>query len=59
MALSGDKHTPARRRETAQRLIEQFALTGQARQEARTLSGGERRKLEIARALVANLKLIN
>ena len=48
----------AQRRETADRLIEQFNLTGQAGQEARTLSGGERRKLEIARALVTNPKLI-
>ncbi|MCP4249338.1 MAG: LPS export ABC transporter ATP-binding protein [bacterium] len=48
----------AQRREAAEHLIEQFGLTGQARQEARTLSGGERRKLEIARALVTNPKLI-
>jgi len=48
----------AQRRETAGRLIEQFGLSQQARQEARTLSGGERRKLEIARALVCNPKLI-
>ena len=46
------------RREAADRLIEQFKLTGQAKQEARTLSGGERRKLEIARALITNPKLI-
>ncbi len=46
------------RRESAARLIEQFGLTNQARQEARTLSGGERRKLEIARALVTNPALI-
>ncbi|MHC4065509.1 MAG: LPS export ABC transporter ATP-binding protein [Planctomycetota bacterium] len=46
------------RRESADRLIAQFGLTRQARQEARTLSGGERRKLEIARALVTNPKLI-
>ena len=46
------------RREAARRLIEQFALTRQAKQEARTLSGGERRKLEIARALITNPKLI-
>jgi lipopolysaccharide export system ATP-binding protein len=46
------------RRREAHRLIEQFALTNQAHQEARTLSGGERRKLEIARALVTNPKLI-
>ncbi len=46
------------RRQGAQRLIEQFGLTHQAKQEARTLSGGERRKLEIARALVTNPSLI-
>jgi len=48
----------AERLEAAQHLIEQFNLNNQARQEARTLSGGERRKLEIARALVTNPKLI-
>ncbi|MCP4593783.1 MAG: LPS export ABC transporter ATP-binding protein [bacterium] len=46
------------RRESAARLIAQFGLEKQARQEARTLSGGERRKLEIARALVTNPTLI-
>lgn len=46
------------RRETANRLIEQFGLTKQAKQTARTLSGGERRKLEIARALITDPKLI-
>jgi len=46
------------RRESAWRLIEQFGLTRQAKQEARTLSGGERRKLEIARALITNPTLI-
>lgn len=50
--------TSAQRRDHARRLIDQLKLTGQARQEARTLSGGERRKLEIARALVTNPKLI-
>lgn len=44
--------------ESAHHLIEQFGLTRQAKQTARTLSGGERRKLEIARALVTNPKLI-
>ena len=48
----------AARQEAADRLIEQFSLARQAKQEARTLSGGERRKLEIARALVTNPKLI-
>ncbi len=39
-------------------LLEQFGLTVQAAQQARTLSGGERRKLEIARALVTNPTMI-
>lgn len=42
----------------AHQLIEQFGLVGQRKQLARTLSGGERRKLEIARALVTEPKLI-
>jgi lipopolysaccharide export system ATP-binding protein len=46
-----------RNRKTAE-LIEQFGLTRQAKQVARTLSGGERRKLEIARALITSPKLI-
>jgi lipopolysaccharide export system ATP-binding protein len=46
------------RKETARQLIDQFGLTEQRKQLARTLSGGERRKLEIARALVTEPKLI-
>jgi len=46
------------RKTRADELLEQFGLTVVRRQEARTLSGGERRKLEIARALVTNPKLI-
>jgi lipopolysaccharide export system ATP-binding protein len=42
----------------AEALMEQFGLTQQRNQYARTLSGGERRKLEIARALVTEPKLI-
>jgi lipopolysaccharide export system ATP-binding protein len=45
-------------RERCGHLLEQFGLTKVRRQHARTLSGGEKRKLEIARALVINPTLI-
>ncbi len=48
----------SRRHEKAQQLMEQFGLTKVADNEAQTLSGGERRKLEIARALVTNPTMI-
>ncbi|MBI5722516.1 MAG: LPS export ABC transporter ATP-binding protein [Planctomycetes bacterium] len=44
--------------ERCDQLLEQFGLTIQQKQLARTLSGGERRKLEIARALVTNPTMI-
>ena len=44
--------TAAQRRSRLAELLEQLSLTKVARQRAYTLSGGERRKLEIARALV-------
>lgn len=44
--------TKAERRERAEELLTSLSLTKVARQRAYTLSGGERRKLEIARALV-------
>ncbi len=46
------------RRERCAHLLEQFGLEKLSKQLARTLSGGERRKLEIARALVTNPTMI-
>lgn len=48
----------AERKSRAHDLMEQFDLLKNAKQEARTLSGGERRKLEIARALITQPAII-
>ncbi len=46
------------RRETARKLLEELGLTGLARQAAYSLSGGERRKLEICRSLILKPKFL-
>lgn len=48
----------AERKARCQHLLDQFGLTHKARDAARTCSGGERRKLEIARALITEPRLI-
>lgn len=50
--------TPKQRDQKADELIERFGLTEVVNSHARFLSGGERRKLEIARAMVTNPSLI-
>ncbi|MCD4830626.1 MAG: LPS export ABC transporter ATP-binding protein [Anaerohalosphaeraceae bacterium] len=50
--------TAEERRHRAEELIQRFALDEVAESQARFLSGGERRKLEIARAMVTNPSLI-
>ncbi len=46
--------TEAERRDRLQRLIDEFHLNAIAKQKAFTLSGGERRRVEVARALALN-----
>ncbi len=50
--------TRSQRKKRAGELMAQFDLAKLRRQQARTLSGGERRKLEIARALISDPTLI-
>lgn len=46
------------RRDKLEALLDQFGLQPHRRQLAKTLSGGERRKLEIARALISQPRII-
>lgn len=50
--------SPAERRSRLKLLLEDLGIQGLAKQRAFTLSGGERRKLEITRALVTNPAMI-
>jgi lipopolysaccharide export system ATP-binding protein len=50
--------TKAERNDRADMLVEHFGLSEVANSQGRFLSGGERRKLEIARAMVTNPSLI-
>jgi lipopolysaccharide export system ATP-binding protein len=56
--LETTRLSSSQRRTEADRLLEQFGLTKTRKQKALTLSGGERRKLEIARSLITNPSLI-
>lgn len=51
-------YTWAQRRRQAEMLIDRFALKEVAKSQGRFLSGGERRKLEIARAMVTKPSLV-
>ncbi len=52
------RFTRAERRQTVEHLLDQFGLARVRKNSAKRISGGERRKLEIARALITNPKLI-
>jgi len=51
MVLEANRTPPAERRTTLDRLLEEFGLAPLRRQKGRALSGGERRRVEIARVL--------
>lgn len=58
MILELQRHTRKDKKEIAQRLLEELGLEQLAQQSAHSLSGGERRRLEICRALVLNPKFL-
>lgn len=56
--LETQRLSRADRKRRARELLEQFGLNHKAKHQARTCSGGERRRLEIARALITRPKLM-
>jgi lipopolysaccharide export system ATP-binding protein len=56
--LEGGPMPPAARRETVRALLEEFELDGLRGQTGATLSGGERRRVEIARVLALQPRFI-
>jgi len=58
MELSRPKMTKAERREKTEELLEEFSLTHVRKNKGMVLSGGERRRTEIARALAVDPKFI-
>ncbi len=52
------RYSRSERRQIVEQLLDQFGLTKVRRNPARKISGGERRKLEIARALITKPMLI-
>jgi lipopolysaccharide export system ATP-binding protein len=50
--------TSRQQKQRADELLAQFGLIKKANEQARTCSGGERRRLEIARALITNPKIL-
>lgn len=58
MELSKPQMTKAERREKTEELLEEFSLTHVRKNKGMVLSGGERRRTEIARALAVDPKFI-
>lgn len=58
MELSRPQMTQAERREKTEELLEEFSLTHVRKNKGMVLSGGERRRTEIARALAVDPKFI-